>query len=105
MFHRRPKTYVMSYATEDNNIIKDNEMLISMNPAKRNLKFSKRDGKVSVRAPYSGTLQRWRFICIVYYYGKSVSVYVYGKLRATESINIFKETRPIRGGGTFILAQ
>ena len=32
----------MSYATEDNNIIKDNEMLISMNPEKRNIKFSKR---------------------------------------------------------------
>ena len=105
MFHRRPKTYVMSYATEDNNIIKDNEMLISMNPAKRNIKFSKRDGKVSVRAPYSGTLQRWRFICVVYYYGKSVSVYVDGKFRASAPINIFKETRPIRGGGVFVLAQ
>ena len=105
MFHRRPKTYIMSYATIDNDIVKDNEMLISMNPLKRNIKFSKRDGKVSVRAPYSGTLQRWRYICIVYYYGKSVSVYVDGKLRATATINIFKETRPIRGGGTFILAQ
>ena len=105
MFHRRPKTYVMSYATEDNDIIKDNEMLISMNPAKKNLKFAKRDGKVSVRAPYSGTLQRWRFICVVYYYGKSVSVYVDGKFRASAPINIFKETRPIRGGGVFVLAQ
>ena len=105
MFHRRPKTYVMSYATEDNNIIKDNEMLISMNPEKRNIKFSKRDGKVAVRAPYSGTLQRWRFICVVYYYGKSVSVYVDGKFRASAPINIFKETRPIRGGGVFVLAQ
>ena len=105
MFHRRPKTYIMSYATIDNNIVKDNEMLISMNPLKENIKFSKRDGKVSIRAPYRGTLQRWRFICVVYYYGKSVTVYIDGKLRATAPINIFKETRPIRGGGTFILAQ
>ena len=29
MFHRRPKTYVMSYATEDNNIIKDRVALMT----------------------------------------------------------------------------
>ena len=104
-FHDRPKTYVVSYATRSKGDEKDNEMVVSMNPNKENIKFSKMDGRLKLRTNYKSAYREWKHICIVYNYGKEIQIFIDGVVVGSTILNSLQEKRPIRGEGVLILGQ
>ena len=80
-------------------------MVVSMNPDKQNIKFSKMDGRLKIRTTYKSAFRRWKHICIVYNYGKEIEIYIDGEVIGSTTLNPLQETRPIRGEGILILGQ
>ena len=70
-----------------------------MNPDKQNIKFLKMDGRLKIRTTYKSAFQRWKYICIVYNYGKEIDIYIYGEVIGSTTLN------PLPGGGILILGQ